>query len=193
MMFQPEVKLRFVETYCSPGQGWKVFVDIDASEEGRTGGIRTTGEAQERQQRMLADGQRVRRALTKLGVTVGGDRAIWCREHGVSVALGDRDIVAVHESQRLHVVAEVEGASSGQPEQKLYKAIGQIVMACGIEPPVGWTQRLVLVVYGEKIAQHVRRASALTKLGVSAVAISENREADCWLLGEAPLVRPLAR
>jgi hypothetical protein len=184
-MFQPEVKLCFVRRYCSPNDGWKVFVDLDASEEGRTGGERTTPEAQDRQRRMLAEGQRASGGLKQLGVTVGGDRATWCREHGVPVALGDRDIVAVHEHERLHFIAEVEGTSSGQPEQKLYKAIGQIVIACSVRPPHGWTQRFVLVVHGEAIAAHVRRASALTRLGVSAVSIGEDSAHDLWLLGEA--------
>lgn len=36
-MIQPVAKLRFVERYCHPAEGWSVFVDVDASEEGRTG------------------------------------------------------------------------------------------------------------------------------------------------------------
>jgi len=36
-MFQPRVKLEFVRRHCVPEAGWKVYVDIDPSEEGRTG------------------------------------------------------------------------------------------------------------------------------------------------------------
>jgi hypothetical protein len=41
-MFQLAVKLAFVKRYCNPQKGWEVFVDIDPSEEGRTGGGRKT-------------------------------------------------------------------------------------------------------------------------------------------------------
>ena len=36
-MFQPRVKLEFARRYCAPKAGWSVCVDIDPSEEGRTG------------------------------------------------------------------------------------------------------------------------------------------------------------
>jgi hypothetical protein len=128
MMFQPRVKLEFIRRYCDPGKGWRVFVDIDPSEEGRTGGERKTDLARQRQIAMFKDAARVRRGLRKLGVTVGS-RSDWHLQCGLPLLDGDRDIVAVHSRRRQYVIAEVEGVSSGQPEQKLYKAVGQAVMA----------------------------------------------------------------
>jgi hypothetical protein len=42
---------------------------------------------------------------------------------------GDRDIVAFYKATHRCLIAEVEGKSSGQPEQKVYRAIGQILAA----------------------------------------------------------------
>ena len=58
-MFQPQVKYEFVRRYCSPEQGWCVFVDIDGSEEGRTGGKREGDEAPAKRQREMQEGARV--------------------------------------------------------------------------------------------------------------------------------------
>lgn len=101
---------------------------------------------------------------------------------------GDRDIVAFNRNRGVCVIAEVEGASSGQPEQKLYKAIGQLVRAAGDPPAVGWRRKLVLVVVGEAMAAHVAQLSVLTRLGVSGLVLDKTLDADRWLLG-----RPLAR
>ncbi|MCG3183272.1 MAG: hypothetical protein ICCCNLDF_01358 [Planctomycetes bacterium] len=185
-MFQPRAKLEFIRRYCPPSAGWRVFMDIDASEEGRTGGERTTQAAKTRQQQMRQDGQAVRAELDKLGVTVGGSRAGWFRKHGLPTVDGDRDIVAFHPGRKLLVVAEVEGVSSGQPEQKLYKAIGQAVIAAGDTVPNGWTRKLALVTFGDAIATHLRKASALTKLEVSAVALADDPKADQWVFGSKP-------
>ena len=65
-MFQPEVKLEFVRRYCNPDSGWIVYVDVDASEEGRTGGKRKTVEAEDRQKLMIADGKRAKEEMRKL-------------------------------------------------------------------------------------------------------------------------------
>lgn len=108
-MFQPRVKLKFVRRYCAPKNGWKVFVDIDASEEGRTGGERTSGEARKRQRQMKRDGQTAREELRKLGATVGGDRATWYQEQHLPHINGDRDIVAFNKQEQLYVIAEVGG------------------------------------------------------------------------------------
>src|SRR5688572_11840966 len=129
-MFQPRVKLAFVERYCHPSAGWQVFVDIDASEEGRTG-VWKTPEALERRTSMQRDVKLVRVQLDKIGVQVGERSSKWRKVLGRDFPSldGDRDIIAVHEGKKLLLVVEVEGESSGQPEQKLYKAIGQAVVA----------------------------------------------------------------
>ena len=185
-MFQPRVKLEFVRRYCAPTNGWMVFVDIDASEEGRTGGERSNAEARARRREMEEDGKSVRAAFQALKkVTVGGNRADWFRVNGLPPIAGDRDIVAFNLKQRLYVIAEVEGASSGQPEQKLYKAMGQIVMAASDPVPNGWERRLVLVVHGTEISRHVKRARALKELKISAVALANSKDADDWLFHSA--------
>jgi hypothetical protein len=80
------------------------------------------------------------------------------------------------------VVAEVEGASSGQPEQKLYKAIGQIVRTAS-HLPEGWRCHFMVVVYGDKIATHLLRANALAKLDIAGLHLKEHLDADRWLFG----------
>lgn len=182
-MFQPEVKLEFVRRYCPPAAGWQVFVDIDASEEGRTGGARTSDEARQQQAAMQRDAQRVRAALEKLSVVVGGERRAWFENLRLPRVNGDRDIVAMHPDKRRLVIAEVEGASTGQPEQKLYKAIGQLVLAAGEVPPEDWQRSLVLVVHGAAIAAHLNRAAALAKLGVAGLALAAQPAQDRWCFG----------
>jgi len=191
-MFQPEVKLEFVRRYCPPKAGWKVFVDIDASEEGRTGGERTTGEARRVQRKMQTDSNRVRREFKKLGVTVGGKRAAWFDLHTLPRVEGDRDIVAFHQEKKVCLIAETEGSSIGQPEQKLYKAIGQLVVAASAGELAGWSRALVLVVHGEEIAEHLGRAKVLEKLGISALALGKTRTGDEWLFGAALLTKVLS-
>lgn len=181
-MFQPRAKLEFIRRYLPPGEGWEVFVDIDASEEGRTGGVRTSSEARVRQQAMERDAKEVRKGLAQLSVRVGGSRKKWFREFGFARIRGDHDIVAFHSGRRVYAVAEVEGESAGQPEQKLYKAVGQIVMAASDPPLEGWQRELYIVVYGERIARHLSQADALGRLGIGAVSLSEGgRRGDSWL------------
>ncbi|MBI5634657.1 MAG: hypothetical protein HZA15_14400 [Nitrospirae bacterium] len=192
-MFQPRVKLAFVTRYCPPESGWKVFVDIDASEEGRTGGERSNKQAQERQRDMQQDAAVVRTALANLGVTIGGNRGAWFNANGFPAIEGDRDIIAFHRQVKRCLIAEVEGISSGQPEQKLYKAIGQIVMAAGTPPLKDWQLCLVLAVHGKQIADHLARATALNKLGISAVSITDKKENDLWLFDGAGIFLNKAR
>ncbi|WP_292471444.1 hypothetical protein [Methanolobus sp.] len=183
-MFQPRVKLEFVRRYCPPDKGWKVFVDIDASEEGRTGGFRNSLEARERQTQMKEDASKVREEFRQLGVAVGGNRANWYSANNLPELEGDRDIVAFNSEKGLCIIAEAEGASSRQPEQKLYKAIGQIVMAvsnCNLE---NWEQRFFLIVHGEQISKHLKKASALEILGVAAISLNKEPTRDHWLFGE---------
>ncbi len=182
-MFQPQVKLEFIRRYCSPADGWKVFVDIDPSEEGRTGGERITSEAKKRQRQMQADAKLVNKELINLTVSVGGKRAEWYDKENLPRVDGDRDIVAFHPKERRYLIAEVEGDSTGQPEQKVYKAIGQLVMAAGDSIESGWKRQLVLVVYGDKMSDCAGRAKALEKLEVSAITMSKTKEDDRWLFG----------
>ncbi|MHB8524416.1 MAG: hypothetical protein ACYDH9_27155 [Limisphaerales bacterium] len=184
--------MEFVRRYCPPSAGWLVFVDIDASEEGRTGGERTKPEARRRQREMQSAADTEREQLEGLGVQVGGERKHWSLKHGLPLVKGDRDILAFHKEKRLCLIGGAEGESSGQPEQKLYKAIGQFVMAASGVELNGWQQALVLVVYGERISEHLRRATALTKLGIPAVALGKNRQLDQWLLPDALLPRLLS-
>ena len=184
-MFQPEAKYEFVRRYCPPSEGWVVFVDIDASEEGRTGGERKTAKAKERQKQMQRDAVRAIKALESSKVTVGGTRAVWFAEHDLPPIPGDRDIVAFHPADRRCVLAEVEAISSGQAEQKVYKAVGQIVSAASVDALKDWTTQFVLVVHGEKLAQHLRRMEALMKLGISALALARVQREDEWLFGRA--------
>jgi hypothetical protein len=181
-MFQPRVKLEFVRRYCTPCNGWQVCVDIDASETGNTGGERKTRESQERQKAMLADAPRVKAALQSLDVSVG-DRSGWCHSRELPYLEGDPDVTAYDAHKKRCIIAEVEGASSGQPEQKLYKAIGQMVRTVSNLPP-GWNSHLVIVVYGDKIADHLQRAHALAKLGISGLALVDDARKDRWLFGE---------
>jgi hypothetical protein len=129
-MIQPVAKLQFVERYCNPKAGWKVFVDIDPSEEGRTGSARKTDEAKARQQEMLQKAPEVIEKLNKLKVYVGKRKRHWEEQFAeVPLPQGDRDILAVHSSRAIIWVVEIEGDSSGQPEGKIYRALGQLVCA----------------------------------------------------------------
>ena len=187
-MFQPAVKLEFVRRYCHPENGWQVHVDIDPSEEGRTGGATRTPEAAARRARMVTDAVRVRDAFEEMGVSVGAGRQKWMLARGLPVVEGDRDILAFHQDRHVLIVAEVEGESSGQPEQKLYKAIGQAIMAESVPEPRGWTRRVVVVVCGGKMVRHLQRASALGRVGITGVAVNEPGIGDTWFFGKQPLM-----
>ena len=97
-----------------------------------------------------------------------------------------------HPGKRICLIAEAEGDSSGQPEQKLYKALGQLVMAAGVPTVEGWERALVLVVHGDQMAKHLGRAHALTKLGVSALVLDANPSADRWIFRDALLPKLLS-
>ena len=184
-MFQPRVKLEFVRRYCAPESGWSVCVDIDPSEEGRTGTKRESEVSRLRQIEMQADAPVVRASLIELGANVG-DRKRWCQTQGLPYIEGDPDIVAFDRARKRCLIAEVEGASSCQPEQKLYKAIGQIVRSAS-NLPQGWECQLILVVYGDPIASHLKRVSALEKLSISALALADRASNDRWLFGVSPV------
>jgi hypothetical protein len=184
-MFQPRVKLVFIQRYCHPRDGWRVFTDIDGSEEGRTGGERKKPKSVARQLEMGRDAKKVRRHLSEIGVHVGKKGKNWKRVFGRTLPCieGDRDIIAVHLERKLLLVAEVEGVSSGQPEQKIYKAIGQIVLATAGCTLPGYTRSLIVAVHGEKMKAHLRLASALKRIGVAGVHVAAEEEDDEWLFG----------
>ncbi len=189
-MYQPEVKLQFVKRYCNPNDGWQVLVDIDPSEEGRTGGARKTIEADSRRLDMQKQAQAVRRELGQLNVEVGGSRRKWLMaiqarypDSNIPFVPGDRDIVAINPASRRLIVAEVEGESAAQPETKLYKAIGQIVTAVGTVASNEFTTAFVLVVHGQRLKTHLRKAIALSRLGVTGVCIGDDRDGDEVLFG----------
>lgn len=184
-MFQPRVKLEFVRRYCAPKAVWSVCVDIDPSEEGRTGSKRESEVSRLRQIDMQTDAPVVRASLRALGANVGS-RKHWCQSHGLPYVEGDPDIVAYDRTAKRCLIVEVEGVSSGQPEQKLYKAIGQIVRSAS-NLPSGWDCDLILVVYGEAIANHLKRVNALEKLSISALALADRAVDDRWLFGKSPV------
>lgn len=185
-MFQPQVKLEFVRRYCLPANGWQVHVDLDASEFGRTGGRRKNEESAAQRLRMQLEGERARDELIGLGAVVGGARRGWFERHGCPLIPGDRDLIAISPVPRRIVVAELEGESSAQPEQKLYRALGQLVVAASLPVPDGWERTLILVVYGKSIGEHLERAGAIAGLGVLGVVLADNPTADRWLWGRPP-------
>jgi len=185
-MIQPLAKLRFVERYCNPKVGWRVFVDIDPSEEGRTGSPRQTEKAKARQRLMLEQAPDAIRQLRDLRVFVGERKRNWKAQFQDQLLLppGDRDILAVHTDRRILWVAEVEGDSSGQPEGKIYKALGQLVCAVSEMHIPNFKRFFSLVVWGDDMATHLKRARAIEQLGVSGLVICERRDDDRWLFGK---------
>ena len=184
-MIQPIVKLRFVERYCPPSQGWSVFVDIDPSEEGRTGSTRQSAEARERQFFAQRDAPRARKELERLGAFVGDRSRKWKAHFGATLPIvqGDRDIIAVHQGLRVLWIAEVEGDSGGQPEGKIYKAIGQLVIAASECRIPEFRTLLTVVVWGGRLQAHLARAAALVRMDISGLAVRENARDDHWLFG----------
>jgi hypothetical protein len=100
---------------------------------------------------------------------------------------GDPDVIAYDVATKRCIIAEVEAMSSGQPEQKLYKAVMQIVRLTSNAPP-GWNSYLVVVVYGNRIADHLHDMHALLKLGICDLALADEAHEDRWLFGQ-PLKR----
>lgn len=182
-MYQPAAKLEFVRRYCPPQKGWIVFVDIDPSEEGKTGGKRKTAEARKRQREIVADAERVRNDFAELDVTVGGSRTEWFTGHDLPMIEGDRDIIAFHKATHRCLIAEVEGESSGQPEQKVYKAVGQIVVAGSVRLIAPWTIIRVIVVTERKMRGFLSKCTELERLDVTGLSLSAKAGDDEWLFG----------
>lgn len=185
-MFQPAIKLEFVRRYCNPKRGWKVFVHIDRSEEGRTGGLRTTEIAKLRQSAMGQEAERVKGALRRLQVLPHEDCEAWCSDQALAPPAGRRDIFAFHSRAKVYLVVEVEGESSGQPEQKIARAIEQIVREASEPKLRSWKRELVLVAEGEKLSARLETVAALERLGISALALGSRKRNDRWVFGRAP-------
>ena len=98
--------------------------------------------------------------------------------------VGDRDIVAFHPRKRQYVIAKIEGSFSRQSEQKLYKAMGQIVMAASVDPILDWKTSFILVVHGEAIVRHLSRATALARLNISGLSLAIDPSDDEWPFGQ---------
>lgn len=183
-MFQPRAKLEFVRRYCAPPR-FSVCIDIDASEEGRTGGSREKERTQRRQLEMQDDALAVRLELAQMNVTT--KYRPW-RQREAFADLSDGgywrgpDIIACDSVKKLCVIVEVEADSSGQPEQKLYKAVGQIVRAIS-EAEDKWQKAFVIAVWGNAMADHLRRLTVLEKLGVTAVALGGTKADDDLIFG----------
>lgn len=188
-MIQPVAKLRFVERYCKPSDGWRVFVDIDASEEGKTGSPRQTAESQARQALARAEAPRAVADLIALGAHVRERKPAWLSCFGKSLPLpkGDRDILAVDCERRRLWIVEVEGDSGGQPEGKIYRALGQLVCAVSETTLAEYERFFTLVVHDDHAAGYLLRARAASALGISGLMIGATRDHDRWLFGEPPL------
>ena len=177
-MFQARAKLEFVRRYCSPKNGWHVCIDVDSSEKGETGGKRIKEKAILRERRMKDDWPEVEKALNALGVKIGGYQG-WCDTEGVPRIGHKPDVIAYN--IKLCVMAEVEAESSGQPEQKLYKAIGQIVRAVSY-PSDRWERYFVVAVCGEEITGHLAQMTALTRLSIFGLSIAADKNDDRLVL-----------
>jgi hypothetical protein len=103
----------------------------------------------------------------------------------------------VHLAKHLLWIAEVEGDSGGQPEGKIYKALGQLVCAVTESRLEGFETLLSLVVWGERLCAHLARASAVSRIGISGLAIGEVASDDQWVFGRPvhlePTTQPCAR
>lgn len=178
-MFQPCAKLLFVKRYCSPANGWTVFVDIDPSEEGRTGGKRSTVAARASQKTMAEEAALARAALEKLGVCVGRRAPAWARTFpNLTPFDNDHDIIALHARKKRALVVEVEGESSGQSEQKVYKAVGQVVAGLGGPRPEGFKVVFGIVVVGTRMPTRLRDCARLAGLGVFGPSLAATKAGD---------------
>jgi len=154
-MYQLEVKRWLVHHRFPPSDGWKVRVHVDPME-------RANGGQHPPDKRSRAEAAET--ALLEMGASVG-----------LHPDLGPADIVAEHSLHGM-VVIEVEGQSSRQPEQAMYSALGQLVLAM-----IGAKRRFVLALPDEarweaqalKIPPFVRN-----RLSLSCVLVSPDRVRD---------------
>ena len=185
-MFEPRAKLEFVRRYCPPPR-FSGCVDIDASEEGRTGGPGKSEVSKRRQHEMNTDAVAVRHELSRLNVHFNY-REWLGREEFAGLPSGWRgpDIIACGHETNLCIVAEVEAKSSDQPEQKLYKAVGQVVRTLS-EFTDRWRRAFVIVVYGQAMADHLARMTALQRLNITAISLGRSKNEDRLLFGSLDL------
>jgi hypothetical protein len=163
-MYQPRVKLEFVRLHTPPRLGWDVSVAIDGAEKGKAGSARRN------------DWIAVSRHLSHLGID-SGPRSRWPALQrppftGIQFARAP-DIVAIHTTSRRVVVAEVEGASTRQGEQKVYSAAGQAVVHLKDTVPAvpkGWTIEVIIVTHAA-LSQYVLLMSPLTRVSTRRVRI----------------------
>ena len=110
-MYQLEVKRYLVEHQFPPADGWEVNIHVDGMERGK-GGQQPHGK--EERARLAED------CLKTAGAQMGAHPSF-----------GRVDLVATRGTKT--VLVEVEGDSRKQKEQKLYSALGQIVLMMGAD------------------------------------------------------------
>jgi len=174
-MFQPRAKLEFVRRYCPPKEGWHVCVDIDGSEKG-TAGKRTKERSQKRGLEMRSDWSEVEKKMRQLKVQIG-NYPRWCNELNVR-AFGHRPDIAAYHNDYGCLIAEVEAESTGQPEDKVYKAVGQIILAASLPIDKRWKPHFLVAVHGPKMVSVLRRMTKLTKVPIFGLSIATDKTED---------------
>ena len=167
-MYQPEVKYQFIRDKFW-GKAWEVLVDIDASERGDAGGNKDSRRLRK------AKWKKTKRRLEEIGIKFTNDhrQKSDLREELIAKGLeipARPDIVAFRKRRGKKPdlwIIEVEGQSSRQPEQKVYSAIGQILLALFETPANNVELHFAVVVYGEKEARHLERFKNLSEFTCS--------------------------
>ncbi len=138
-----------------PADGWAVVVNFDVQERGK--GNRPSLEKQ-------ATYAAVQDALLSDGATIGRDRDY-----------ATADLVARHARKRELWIVEVEGHSTGQPGDKVYSAVGQLLtrMRAGSGAKYGLAVHAELRTTALKIPTQVRKLLDITIFVVAADRIEE--------------------
>jgi hypothetical protein len=173
-MYQPRAKLEFIKRYCSPKDGWHVCVDSDGSEKGK-GGKRIKEHAQDRGLKMRTDWCDVERELRQLNVQIGS-YAQWCKELEFE-GFGRRPDVAAYHNDHGCIIAEVEAESTGQPGDKVYMAVGQILLAASL-PSAKWKPSFLVVVHGEKMVAILLRMTRLIAIPIFGLSMCRDKRDD---------------
>lgn len=140
---------------------------------------------------MAADFTHVQNCFSRMQhVSVGARSRAWRNRFGRRLARleGDRDIIAVNEEVRDLLMVEVEGDSSGQPETKVYKAVGQAVAATSMILPADFSCTIGVVVVGKKLRDHLARCAKLVNLGIFGMCIDRIAARDEVRFGKPPWV-----
>ncbi len=172
-MYQPEVKRRFIECRCNPKDGWVVYVDIDASEVGNAGGSVDSRAA------MATAWQVEAPAYEALGSNVYVNANIMEERGDLPSFRGRSDIIAYHLQSKVCLIAEVEGMSSLQPEQKVYHAVGQLLTTMSDvngetrdSEHDAWAYQFVVVVHNNDGAiRALQKMRVIRTLGIQAFVI----------------------